>query len=180
MTLPKGAMQFIKGLEYHFDNFVSHLKMLASKPSLEDDCILDHEAVAYLNRLGQLYYFIRSVGLLKICPKISGLYLFRRKNTGHRSIDSPKEDDTIGEQMWQSGCLERKSFICKFDASFTLKDFDEYRAQFLTPLRYTHPQVLVSYQILHKDDHADFTPQSDHPILMKEIERVFHNLFDCR
>ena len=136
-----GSMQFVEGLEYHYNNFVSHLKALASKACLEDDSMLDHEIVAYLNRLGQLYYFVRSLDLLEICPKIVELYLFRKKNTGHRSIDYPLKDDDPNEQIWQSSCLRRKSFDCKFDDTFTHEDFREYKTEFLTASKNLHIYV---------------------------------------
>lgn len=175
-----GALQFIEGLEYHYNNFTNHLQNLAAKEYLSDDSMLDHEATAYINRLGQIYYFIRSFRLLKHCPKIKELYLFRRKNSGHRSIDCPSDEDEVHEQIWQSGCLRRKSFAGKFDENFTVEDFQEYKNDFLSPKRYIHKKVLVSYQILSGKKHADFTPQIDHPIILKEIESVYINLLSSR
>jgi hypothetical protein len=175
-----GSLQFLEGLEYHYNNFTNHLQNLAAKECLSDDSMLDHEAVAYINRLGQVYYFIRFLRKLKQCPKIKELYLFRRKNTGHRSIDLPTDEDTQHEQIWQSGCLRRKSFSGKFDENFTVDDFQEYKNDFLNPKRYIHKKVFVSYQILSGNKHADFTPQIDHPIILKEIEEVYIKLFASR
>lgn len=175
-----GSIQFLEGLEYHYNNFTNHLQILAAQERLSDDSMLDHEAVAYINRLGQIYYFIRSFNLLKHCPKIKELYLFRRKNVGHRSIDCPTDEDATHEQIWQSGCLRRKSFSVKFDENFTEEDFQEYKKDFLTPKRYIHKKVLVSYQILSRKRHADFTPQIDHPIILKEIEAVYTKLWSSR
>lgn len=175
-----GSLQFLEGLEYHYNNFVTHLQNLAAKEYLTDDSMLDHEAVAYLNRLGQVYYFAQSLKLFKYCPKIKELYLFRRKNTGHRSIDCPMEEDEKNEQIWQSGCLRRKAFSGKFDDNFTVEDFQEYKKEFLSPKRYIHKKVLVSYQILSGKKHADFIPQNDHPIIMEEIENIYINLFSFR
>ena len=74
-----GSLDIVRGLEYHFDNFLTHLNSLSAKSEIEDDTMLDHEAIAYLGRLGQLYYFARSIGKISGCPKIKELYLFRRK-----------------------------------------------------------------------------------------------------
>jgi hypothetical protein len=176
-----GSLQFNEGLEYHYNNFTTHLQNLAAKECLFDDSMLDHEAVAYINRLGQAYYFARSFNMLKHCPKIKELYLFRRKNTGHRSIDCPIEkEDNTKEQIWQSSCLRRKLFSGKLDENFTVEDLQEYKNDFLSPKRYTNKKVLVSYQILSGKRHADFTPQSDHPVILKEIEDVYVNLFSSR
>ncbi len=175
-----GSLQFLEGLEYHYNNFTNHLQNLAAKECLSDESMPDHEAVAYINRLGQIYYFIRSFKLLKHCPKIKELYLFRRKNTGHRSIDCPTEEDEANEQIWQSGCLRRKSFSGKFDENFTVEDLQEYKSDFLSPKRYIHKKVLVSYQIISGKKHADFIPQIDHPVILKEIEDVYINLLSSR
>lgn len=70
-----------------------------------------HEAVAYVNRLGQFYYFVRSNfitralgdGLAQI-PSISRYVIFRHKHAAHRSIDAPRKE-TEDTQMLQAMSL---------------------------------------------------------------------------
>ncbi|HET6892512.1 MAG TPA: hypothetical protein VFH31_15520 [Pyrinomonadaceae bacterium] len=108
------------GLDYHHDNFISRLDQLAPyyerystflKNALEqrsgdppstvptDDErgifeMLNHEAVAYLNRLGQFYYFAKALKVNAHLPRAYQLMLFRNKHTAHRSIDAPLNEDS--------------------------------------------------------------------------------------
>ena len=86
-----GSLDILQGLEYHYNNFLEHLRALAAKDHLGDDRMLDHEAVAYLHRLGQFYYFAQSLKLLKDCPKIKELYLFRRNLSGTAALTAAKQ-----------------------------------------------------------------------------------------
>jgi hypothetical protein len=181
-----GSVHLLKGLECHYEDFLSHLHVLASKDCLGDDSRLDHYAVAYLNRLGQLYYFIKSLKLLKNCPKIKELYLFRRKSTGHRSIDLPYIEkgqlmDQPSEQVWQAGCFMRRSFEGKIDPNADPSKVLENDVDiWLTPKRYLSEKAFVRYQIISNRAHATFIPQADHGIVLKEIERVYMRLFSSR
>ncbi|HEU64440.1 MAG TPA: hypothetical protein ENH96_03515 [Chlamydiae bacterium] len=170
----KSFVNSAQGLEYHYNNFLSHLKELAIKKTLEDDTMLDHEVTAYLNRLGQLSFFLVSQKLMQYCPKIKELLLFRNKNTAHRSIDTPRKEDTLHEQIWQSGALMRRIFSGKVNPGNPL---EEEMLEFLTPQRYNSNKAFISYQIISGKIHADFTPQKDHPIIIKEINEVYKRLF---
>lgn len=63
-----GALEMLEALDYHFNNFME----LGNSDSTINQ---KHEAVAYLNRLGQLYYFIKS-GFTKkfICQRFLNFY----------------------------------------------------------------------------------------------------------
>ncbi len=156
---------------------------MACKDTLGDDRILDHEAIAYLHRLGQFYYFARSLKLLQGCPKIKELYLFRRKNIGHRSIDDPyikngRLEDELPEQIWQAGCFLRRIFSGKMDPNFDPeKGIHTDMEVFLTPKKYLSKKAFISYQIISNGAHATFIPQQDHPLILKEIEGAYIKLF---
>jgi hypothetical protein len=154
---------------------------LAAKDHLGDDRMLDHEAVAYLHRLGQFYYFAQSLKLLRDCPKTKELYLFRKKFIGHRSIDSIKAEDLLQEQIYQAGCFMRRSFGGKLDSDFDpkknmLDDMD----LFLTPKRYLSEKAFIRYVIFSNGAHATFIPQKDHPIIIEEIQNLYTKLFNSR
>lgn len=62
-----------------------------------------HEAIAYINRLGQLYYFFISdfvqkklhndrKGIQLLIPKIQEIIQFRMKHAAHRAMDLPQEE----------------------------------------------------------------------------------------
>ncbi|MDT3618403.1 hypothetical protein ACP26H_07915 [Cronobacter sakazakii] len=84
-----GVKTMVQGLGYHFDNY-----MLQSK--VRDQPFWFHEVVAYLNRLGQLYYFFKSdfiqVSEAEI-PNILKVMPLRMKYSAHRSVDAPRSRD---------------------------------------------------------------------------------------
>ena len=107
-----GAIEMLSGLEYHHDNVVRISGMLAAG-EMEDDTGVYHEAVAYVNRLGQIYYFAKSSLASRCVSDLSGAiptilkYLpFRMKHSAHRSIDYPRgeSEDT---QLFQTTALTR-------------------------------------------------------------------------
>ena len=58
-----------------------------------------HDAVAYINRLGQFYAFAKAKSQNQHLVRAAELLIFRNKHTAHRSIDDPrKEDDYMS--MW--------------------------------------------------------------------------------
>lgn len=106
-----GAIDILEGLEYHHSQFMSQLAPLKSflacvgKPMAECPTpppptpeesqalyCLQHEAVAYVNRLGQLYYFAKSVNISGHVVKTEALLPFRRKYSAHRSVDMPRNE----------------------------------------------------------------------------------------
>jgi len=107
-----GAIEMLSGLEYHHDNIVRLSERLASGTSL-DETDLNHEAVAYLNRLGQFHYFAKSALASKglphataIIPTVEKYMLFRMKHAAHRSIDRP-QGETEDAQILQAISLTR-------------------------------------------------------------------------
>lgn len=174
-----GANEFVEGLEYHYGNFLAHIQSLGTAETLKNDRMLDHEIAAYLHRLGQFRYFAKHHKLLTYCLKIEELYLFRKKHIGHRSIDDP-QNETKEEQAWQAGVLNRRAFVGTVPPNFDpAKDLIE-ASDFLTPKKYLHKDFSLSYQIINGDQFAIFTPQEHHPVILKEIEDTFSNLFSAR
>jgi len=100
-----GAIDMLAGLEYHRANFCRTVAELAFIPmshpaASERHLSLVHEAVAYLNRLGQFYYFASShsveetvPGWRNTIPTIVEFKRFRDKHSAHRSLDAPRPDD---------------------------------------------------------------------------------------
>lgn len=87
-----GALDSMDGLDYHFGRLVT-----LEKQDNETDEI--HELTAYLNRLGQFFYFIKSKfsrslisDPLTLTPKTCELIEFRKKVTAHRSNDYPRNE----------------------------------------------------------------------------------------
>jgi hypothetical protein len=115
-----GGAFMLGGLDYHHGNFLDRVNHLAPfyerlearlrhlmehRPGepppfpMATDAeraifdTLDHEAFAYLNRLGQFHTFAKASSVEHLIPRASELMLFRHKHTAHRSIDAPKAED---------------------------------------------------------------------------------------
>ena len=58
-----------------------------------------HEAVAYINRMGQFFAFAKSKSQDALLIRANELKIFRDKHTAHRSIDDPRPKDTY-ESKW--------------------------------------------------------------------------------
>lgn len=84
-----GVKYIMQGLDYHFKNYMRLL-------SEDDDIHWFHEVVAYLNRIGQIYYFLKSDFIAaqdSEAPALKRVIPFRMKYSAHRSIDAPRRDD---------------------------------------------------------------------------------------
>jgi len=93
-----GVVAILSGLEYHFGSF-QRLVQLVQFGSPASHSELRHEAVAWVNRVGQLHYFVTSqlvkdnIGSTPT-PAIDAVLPFRHKHTAHRSADLPRKTDT--------------------------------------------------------------------------------------
>ncbi len=114
-----GVVDMLERLEYHHGNFTFHIEHLSEIETLtnrspfgdEPRRALRHEFIAYLNCVGQLYYFAESAFVEQRVPNVRDLVPtifkftpFRHKHGAHRSIDAPhKEDDDYTQQLqaWQ-------------------------------------------------------------------------------
>jgi hypothetical protein len=102
-----GAIEMMQGLTYHHVRFMSLVESCHTiAPTNQISEALRHEAVAYLNRLGQFWSFSKSDLVKKYCPSpekilptIGKLIVFRNKHAAHRSIDNPKAEDTESLQV---------------------------------------------------------------------------------
>ncbi len=128
-----GILDMIKGIEYHFKKIKNYEKAacrwVTEIENLSDDKDklinlyrtglprtnhhpASHEAVAYINRVGQLAYFFKSdwfkknvkeeVIVSKV-PAILALQPLRNKYTAHRQDDYPKKDDCSNLGIHQHG-----------------------------------------------------------------------------
>jgi hypothetical protein len=162
-----GAITMLEGLDYHYSKFMDlvsrlspyYTRTMADEPWIGRDQVenypspllptlreiadldaLDHEAVAYLNRLGQFFAHARAQGFDSQLHKARQLMPFRNKHTAHRSIDSPR-NETMKEQESQAMAFGFYRYI---------------RAGF------------PAYQIASDRKHHDFHMRRDHPLVMQE------------
>ena len=102
-----GAIEMMQGLTYHHARFMSLVESCHTvAPRNQISEALRHEAVAYLNRLGQFWSFSKSDLVKEYCPSpesilptIGKLIIFRNKHTAHRSIDAPRAEDSDDLQV---------------------------------------------------------------------------------
>jgi hypothetical protein len=175
-----GAIEMLEGLEYHHDNVLNLSQHLANGEAVEEACLY-HEAVAYVNRLGQFYYFARSrlvsqaVGNpLGRIPTILKFMPFRMKYSAHRSIDAPcgeTENTQILQAMSLSSAVGRMMTL-KPGAMNVLPPpsnivdsaaLDRFRQQ-LWQNNY------VTFQLFDEDaqTHLNLTVEKEHPIISVE------------
>lgn len=165
----RGAIDILSGLEYHHASFLDRLTPLKAlmacvarpiaecplppPPSGEERQALStfqHEVVAYINRLGQLHYFAKSLGLLGCLVNAESLLPFRNKYTAHRSVDYPQKNETEEER-------EAQAMTFGFGHTFIAG-----RLIFQIPVGKTYHQ---------------FNMQDDHPILMSEAVTMFEAIY---
>lgn len=167
-----GAITMLEGLDYHYSRYVELVNRLGpyfscrgaaspansgeivqrlfpTAPEAEDLNGLDHESVAYLNRLGQFHTFAKAHGLASRLLKTHELMVFRNKHTAHRSIDAPK-----GESQHER----------------------EYQAMTFGFYRLTRGGF-PTYQILSGRKHHEFDMRRDHPLVMQEAIDVLFALY---
>lgn len=166
----------LSGLDYHYDNFMSKFKLLKSYYQRQEkrmdllkkgmrnnspnslataselqvlEC-LEHEAFAYINKLGQFYYFAKAFGLESQLSRASELMRFRHKHTAHRSIDSPRKDDDANVQEWHAQAF-----------GFGRISIDYF----------------LVFQITDHQGSVQFHMRNDHPIIMQQTFEVLQAIF---
>lgn len=161
-----GAVEILRGLDYHHTRFMSIIAALAVDQATDETALL-HEAVAYINRIGQFHSFATSAvvtGVVGCCsatiPKISHLRMFRDKHTAHRSIDKPRAEDTPWLQAVHAQSLSQLGGRL-------------WRPKAPLPPGFTGPfwgLAYLTYQLNMgtPDGVFEFTPELDHSIVMTE------------
>jgi hypothetical protein len=168
-----GGVLFLSGLDYHHDQFLKHYKnlkpyYLRKKRFMEQMCkagsselsplpshieknhldAMHHEAVAYINRLGQFMYFAKAMKLDAICLRGKELLSFRNKHTAHRSIDDPRGESLDVKEMQAMAF----NFYQLNDGSFPI------------------------FQIQQAGQIVNFHMRDDHVVVMKEAMALLETL----
>ena len=167
-----GAVQMLSGLDYHFQQFTAALRRDGTILP-RDFSAIRHEAIAWINRLGQFHFFARSKLLIGhvnggVTPTIDSLMLFRNKHAAHRSIDKPRPED--------SQSLQISHAIAMTDLSGTLWI---PRPPF-TPAESPLPSVATHF-LAFQLQASEGVPRAlvierDHPVVMKEAYALVERL----
>ena len=171
-----GAVTMLEGLDYHYARFMEIVnrlepyysrifeeavedlpyqerefahRLFPTATEAEGLNALDHEAVAYFNRLGQFHAYAKARGIAARLAKANELMVFRHKHTAHRSIDVPK-----GESQQER----------------------EHQAMTFGFYRLTR-SGFPTYQLISGKKHHEFQMRRDHPVVMQEAIDVLFNLY---
>lgn len=187
-----GSVDMVLGLEYHYKHFVKienacrdHCKRTFEYGVSSKNAI--HEMVAYMNRLGQAFYFLKSrwfrdyikeKDLARLCPVFLALLPFRKKFASHRSID-----DTRGETEDQIANHASLPYgICWFGPASLNRDFKTKNIVYKIKLSKEHrakelqdncPDAINEIEIFSESIiWITFIPTKHHHIICNEIIRV--------
>lgn len=149
--------------------------------------LASHEAVAYINRLGQLAYLLKSDWFTKVVPEeivastalnILSLLPLRNKFTAHRQIDKPWKDDCLSLGLQQHGLRHWLAYPIGKPENVRI----EY--QFSTKQReklLDKHKVPVISGIEHfgdKNKHVIFRPTENHYNIVNEVISLIERFFD--
>lgn len=134
-----GAIDMIDGMEYHFELACNDRNAFHRQ----------HNHIAYLNRLGQFYSFLKSSFVKELglnaeddFPVLREKYGLRLKVSAHRSIDDPRRETQ--EEKLNSAIV------------FTVLDEPKYEGRSYT------------YKALVNDEVVSLCLEKDHPVIMSE------------
>jgi hypothetical protein len=186
-----GAIEMMQGLTYHHAVFMSLVESChETVPTIQITRALRHEAVAYINRVGQFWAFTQSDLVKQYCPPhenllptIDKLIPFRNKHTAHRSIDAPKKEDSSNHQMMNAVSLSMLGglhFYPKPESSLpdlssaplnTDEDFNKLRCDF-------YKNGYLGFQIydIKRLVHVNFLIEKDHELVMSEAYNLINIL----
>lgn len=101
-----GLISILNGLDYHHGNYCRLVSQLVPVNAGSNDVrALRHEAIAWLNRMGQFHAFTTSKlgkNTSSATPCMDSLLVFRHKHAAHRSIDAPRREDSAEAMIAQA------------------------------------------------------------------------------
>jgi hypothetical protein len=185
MTI-RGAITMIGGMEYHHDNFLDWVTAIQSGDHYGTDPLI-HEAVAYLNRMGQFAAFVRSTFAKRAVrdfrtatPTIARLLVFRNKHSAHRSLDVPQSEPAetrIYQElgMWGNLFSPRPGARPIHFEDGEVVDMRAHRKFMFTDYHMTFQMID------HKTGGAEqFNMELDHPTIMTEAYSVIERVVSAR
>jgi hypothetical protein len=106
-----GAIEMLGGMEHHHANFLYERAGILAGESVSLDG-MKHEAIAFLNRMGQFHHFLRGdfvkrtiTDIGAVAPRTAKLMVFRNKHAAHRSLDMPRGEPLNARLNHQLGMM---------------------------------------------------------------------------
>lgn len=205
-----GLIDIVEGLEYHFKK-INNYEKAACRRLLQLEKEIDtsgkpfkmlqpdlrrtnhwpakHEAVAYINRLGQLAFFFRSKWFKKVVyeeghiassiPSILALMPIRNKFTAHRQQDySRKSDDCLNLGLHQYGLKHAlvgpigKPEAVRIEYQFPTKQRNDLLEKY-------HSAPVQDIECFGDSNNLIiFTPTKIHPKILRETIKLMESFFD--
>lgn len=171
------TVMILEGLDYHYRHMAAYSDRNREGSGFPQTDY-GHEVTAYLNRLGQLYYFLHR-GLGRQCgidvswdaPSVKKFVVLRHKYAAHRSIDMRRgESDMLAEfhLIGMSGSLRQPRLDSR---AAPLTKNSEYSA-----VEAVLRESLPVYQIQTVEsgvDYVSFCPEIEHLDIMTDAYRAF-------
>lgn len=188
-----GIMEMVEGLKYHYVRIRGYERSARKRAvELENSCrsgerialsptnhhLAVHEAVAYLNRLGQIAYFFKSPWMKELItdeelvpriPTILALLPIRNKHTAHRQADKERTDDIKDLGIHQFGLTHL--------ISGTIGNPQESCIEYQFPTRQRDKLLKDHFDgavpgvehLGHTNNIVIFRPTHEHGVIMHEI-----------
>jgi len=173
-----GAFEMICALHFHFLNFERIVDRKIRQDLHYEAPDERYEAVAYIGRVGQLYYFLQSKFIKGLAGEdfigltwIDYLVHFRHKYSAHRDRDKPKksEENSLNGEL-SLGALGGHVFVERYVGSMSeVHRADPYQRDIVGALQYKCSYV--AYQMFGVTDAKYFVPQRDHQRLFSELHQ---------
>jgi hypothetical protein len=182
-----GAIEMINGMEYHHDAFIRLHRRIARTGDAKD-LHLRHEAIAYLNRLGQFVTFarsgfVKSVGVIaaRDAPTLERAMIFRNKHAAHRSIDAPRGADTPALTHAHARALSN-TFGSLFHPRPGKRPLDLTRLPKSLTVAYLRMRawragfLVFQLQTDEEGGYLNFSLEEEHPVIMGEAYQVIERV----
>ena len=188
----EGAADMLGALQYHYQQFVRIVRKKASGEMSADSPDERYEAVAYLGRLGQFYYFADRSKFVeslisnakaiipKVIPSVYRLVHFRMKYVAHRARDFPRDKDEVqdvGHEL-ALGAIGGKLFLCRENQKLdnpgpeSPEAFSDWQSR-------SYRTGYVMFEIYNKADRIEFVMELDHPIVLRETTSFMQRIIEC-
>jgi hypothetical protein len=171
-----GAFEMMCALHYHFLNFERIVSKKCTQELPSDAPDERYEAVAYVSRIGQLYYFLQSEFIKRAAGEdfpgltwIDHLVPFRHKYSAHRDRDKPKknEENSLDGEL-SLGALGGHLFVEKYPGSLSEVHAADPIDRNLSGAR-QYQCSYVAYQMFGVGNTKYFVLQRDHAHLFSEL-----------
>lgn len=183
-----GAIDMLGALQYHYQQFLRVIRQKSNGEIPFDAPDERYEAVAYIGRLGQFFYFATSpfartllgVNPERLIPAVVRLVPLRHKYAAHRARDKPlkgtDEHNDLNAELGL-GALGGWRFAARARGSLGRQHSNS--ASDLVSETQPHSELYYTLFELHtRNGRIEFNLELDHPVVLSEAAALVRNLID--